>query len=597
MLAVMAFHYNPAWLAGGFVGVDVFLVISGFLITSILINKKSKPDYTLSATLKYFYVSRFKRIAPAYFAMLVLVALVAAVLFLPKDFATLKDGLEKAAWFTSNQYFAEFGDYFAPANHEQPLLHTWSLAVEMQFYLIAPFLVLLLSVKALKGVFITLLIGLTLLAEYRLRIQGIDQATYYSLYARLPEFFAGGLAALFFKPESESGLRWGAAIGMTLIVFAVVAQPHLGAFPGLAALIPVLGSVLLLAQPAEGLLASLLCSRTLVWIGALSYSLYLWHWPVLACLRYFSGAEVLDATLSFVFVVVTFSLSMLSYYGVEQVFRGKQTVRTQSLRWGVMASAILATSQAMGALNGFFTQAQLPVEYRRYADRATICHGKIVGDCLQGDLSSDREVLVLGDSHAAMLNYFFDYLGKEWNFKARLISASSCVTIPGFDYWRIPEWAHQACVDQIEASKLITRKVDTIFLAGMWSFQINSTAFSTALREFIKNHRDKRIIVLSQVPSFKRDVERTRRFSWMGLERQQELDYAYQAANRKIAEIVKEYDNAEFHAFDTLPIFDGTPYHQGELIYSDAHHLNQVGANFYADSVKSRFPKLLFSSN
>ncbi|EPN7754242.1 acyltransferase family protein [Vibrio cholerae] len=189
VLAVMVFHLNPVWLPGGFVGVDAFLVISGFLITSILLHKKSSTDYSLTETLKYFYVSRFKRIVPAYFLMLIIVALVAAVLFLPSDFNTFRKGLEKAAWFTSNSYFASFSDYFAPANYEQPLLHTWSLAVEIQFYLLAPFLVLLIPVKWLKWVFTGLLFGLTGLAEYRLRFIGAEQATYYSLYARLPEFF------------------------------------------------------------------------------------------------------------------------------------------------------------------------------------------------------------------------------------------------------------------------------------------------------------------------------------------------------------------------------------------------------------------------
>ena len=129
VLAVMLFHFNPVWLPGGFVGVDVFFVISGYLITSILLDKKAQPDYRLSSTRRYFYFSRMKRIAPAYFVMLVLVSLLAAVLFLPQDLATYKKGLNQAAWFNSNHYFAGFGDYFAPANHEQPLLHTWSLAV------------------------------------------------------------------------------------------------------------------------------------------------------------------------------------------------------------------------------------------------------------------------------------------------------------------------------------------------------------------------------------------------------------------------------------------------------------------------------------
>ena len=131
VLAVIIFHLNPTWLPGGFVGVDIFLVISGFLIASILLHKKNKPEYELIATIKYFYTSRIKRIAPAYYSVLIVVTLVAAVLFLPADFAVYKESLEKAAYFNSNNFFATFGDYFVPANHEQPLLHTWSLAIEI----------------------------------------------------------------------------------------------------------------------------------------------------------------------------------------------------------------------------------------------------------------------------------------------------------------------------------------------------------------------------------------------------------------------------------------------------------------------------------
>ncbi|HHQ4458558.1 TPA: acyltransferase family protein [Aeromonas hydrophila] len=255
VFAVMAFHLNPTLLPGGFIGVDVFLVISGFLITNILIHKKENVDYRFIETLKYFYASRFKRIVPAYFVMLIVVAWVAAVFFLPQDFSTFKNSLARAAWFSSNRYFSSFGDYFAPANFEQPLLHTWSLAVEIQFYLLVPFMVLLLPARWLKWIFTGLFIGFTILAEYRLRFMGIEQATYYSLYARLPEFFVGGLVALYTINASKCGVRpvkWFGTLGVLLIVLAGIAQPLFGPFPGIAALLPLAGSVLLLSQPSQG---------------------------------------------------------------------------------------------------------------------------------------------------------------------------------------------------------------------------------------------------------------------------------------------------------------------------------------------------------
>ncbi|MDA9003875.1 acyltransferase [bacterium] len=594
VLAVMAFHLNPGLLSGGFIGVDVFLVVSGFLITSILLHKKDNVDCSLPATLKYFYVSRFKRIVPAYFVTLVVVALVAAVFFIPEDFDTFKDGLKNAVWFNSNSYFASFGDYFAPANHEQPLLHTWSLAVEIQFYLFIPFVILLLPNRFLKWVLVALLLGLTALAEFRLRVQGIEQATYYSLYARLPEFLAGGLAAMYVKSPRGKGSSkaWVSGLGLSLIVLSAMFQPDFGAFPGTAVLLPVAGSVLLLVKPAQGWIGRLLSSATLVWVGTLSYSLYLWHWPVLAFLRYYSGAEVLGFGLSLVFIVLTLLLSLISYYCIEQAFQTKRTTKKQALRWVLLVATVFGTSQAMAKVNAVFTPGQLPIEYRRYADLASICHGKIVGECLQGDLNSAKEVLVLGDSHAAMLNHFFDYLGKKLKFKARIITASSCVTMPGFDYERITEWARQPCIDQIKAAMPYLTKTKIVYLAGVWNTQTTNDAFNKALVRFLEESSDNDIKILSQIPRFNRDVARARRFLSIGLQSDIQRDPSYQVANQYLSELADRYGNVVFVSLDKLSIFNDAPYFLNSLIYKDEHHINQVGALLYAKAATKSFQSL-----
>ncbi len=128
-------------------------------------------------------------------------------------------------------------------------------------------------------------------------------------------------------------------------------------------------------------------------------------------------------------------------------------------------------------INQTFTPPTLSIEYQRYADPATICLGQIVKECLRGDLTSKHEVLVLGDSHAAMLNKFFDYLGKELGFRARVITASSCVNIPGFDYQRLPYWAQKLCTDQIEIARRFYDKSQFIILAGAWNYQFSSKIF------------------------------------------------------------------------------------------------------------------------
>ncbi len=276
------------------------------------------------------------------------------------------------------------------------MLHTWSLAVENP---VLPFwrsflLVLLLSIKALKWVLAVLLLGLTAVAEYRLRILGIQQATYYSLYARLPEFFVGGLVALYIN-TGKGWHSWYSKLGIVLVLISAVIQPQLGPFPGVPALLPVAGAALVLLSPAQGLASQLLTNKPMVWLGELSYSLYLWHWPVLALLRYCTGSQVLDMPSSLLFLALTLLLATLSFYWVEIPLRVHQIRLKQALGYSVLAGAALVTGSSMARINQALSPPPLPIEYQRYADPATICHGQIVGDCLKGDLNSDKEVLVL----------------------------------------------------------------------------------------------------------------------------------------------------------------------------------------------------------
>lgn len=597
VLVVMLFHVNPNWLPGGFVGVDVFLVISGYLITCILLEKRAQPDYCLAGTLRYFYVSRLKRIAPAYFAMLVLVSLLAAVLFLPQDLVIYKQGLNQAAWFNSNHYFAGLGDYFAPANHEQPLLHTWSLAVEIQFYLLAPFLVLLVPARALKWLLAALLIGLTAMAEYRLRILGIQQETYYSLYARLPAFFAGALVALWMRTTGKAGYGkpWFGSLGLALVLFSAATQPLLGPFPGVLALLPVAGATLILLRPAQGLTGQLLASKPLVWLGELSYSLYLWHWPVLALLRYYTGSPVLDMPFSLIFIVLTLMLATLSYYAVEIPMRNHRTGLKQVLGYGLLAAVALATGPAMASINQAISPTPLPIEYRRYADAATICHSQIVGDCLKGDLSSDKEVLVLGDSHAAMLNLFFDQLGKELGFKARIITASSCVTIPGFDYQRITESARKPCLAQIEQAQKHLPSATVIFMAASWNWQLASDDFQRALEAFVavQSQVGTPLYILEQEPLLRKNPQRALRLRAIGLEPKIDIDPAYLHTNASLRRMATRHPGASTLNFEATGVFAQAPFADGIPIYMDEHHLNEEGAKQYAVAARSAFGKII----
>ena len=597
VLVVILFHFNPALLPGGFVGVDVFLVISGFLIVSILLRKKTQPSYELISTLQYFYIIRIKRIAPAYFVMLAVVSLIAAILFLPQDLAVYLKSLNKSTWFSSNHYFAEFGDYFTPANYEQPLLHTWSLAVEIQFYILIPLIVLILSDRALKLVLIASLVCLTAYAHYRLNVLDQHQATYFSLWARLPEFFAGGLVALYsVNSSTKSKKNWlGSFAGMVLILGSAFFQPQLGSFPGMSSLLPVSGAVLILRTPAEGFAQQVLGNRIMVCVGELSYSLYLWHWPVLALLRYYTGAQVLSLSFSLLFVVITLLMAILSFYLVERPMRVIHTWKYESLAFGALMLVIIGVIQTMPVINQIFSPPRLPVQYQRYADDATICHGKIVRDSLKGDHSSRKEVLVLGDSHAAQLNLFFDHLGKELGFKANIITASSCVTIPGFDYKRIPEWAQKPCLDQIDEAKIYLLTANCIFLAAMWSYQLPSEDFQKALNDFLaeQSKLGKKIFILDQVPMLTMNPIRFLRFKSLGINPHASIDREYQKANSKLHHIAARHPSVVCLNFESSGLFDQAPFVGSELIYYDKSHLNEEGVKRYAGVALSEIKKII----
>lgn len=598
VLAVMVFHFNPALLPGGFVGVDIFLVISGFLIASILFNKKEQENYQPITTLTYFYISRFKRLAPAYFVTLIVVSLFAAVLFLPTDFKIYKDGLEKAAYFNSNNYFANFGDYFAPANHEQPLLHTWSLALEVQFYLIAPFIFLLLPKRLLNWLLPISIIVLTTYAEYRLRILGQEQATYYSLSARIPAFFIGAWVALLVgnKNYLKGGgyLSWLAAL---LIITALCLPKLTGYFPGLAGLMPIIGAALLILNRTKNLINECLSSKQLVWFGAISYSLYLWHWPILAIIRYYTGAEILSWQYSLAFIVLTLLLASASYYWVEKPMRVKRN-RKQIIGYSCLATLAILTAADMKKISDFYTPESLPAEYTRYADPKSICNSKIVGDCLKGDLTSDKEVLVLGDSHAAMLNHFFDYLGKELSFKARIITASSCVTIPDFDYLRIPELAQKSCLSQIEKAKEHLAKADTVFLAASWNNHLKNQNFKSALSSFLQRGASQaKIFIMSQEPLLKSHPLRNLRFTQIGMGIKAELNNDYLRTNKQLESLTQSNNSTYYLELDTLDVFKQAPFYNEHLIYFDEHHLNEVGAIAYARQAKDVFEKKVVLEN
>ncbi|WP_236692785.1 acyltransferase family protein [Pseudomonas sp. 10-1B] len=575
VLAVLLYHANGSWLKAGYVGVDVFFVISGFIITALLTERSSKVD------LAAFYASRIKRIVPAYFSMLAIIAALSAVLFVPDDFAFFFDSLKSSAWFTSNHYFAHFGSYFAPRADELPLLHTWSLAIEMQFYLFFPIMVICLPGRWRLPAFALLATVAFAWVGYR-TLGGQRDEMYFSLLARAPEFMVGAVVALLMR-QRELPQAFASALGIAgaLLLGGALLAIEKQQFPGFWAIIPCVGAGMIIAA-RRGPVSTLLAASPMVWLGGISYSLYLWHWPVLALIRYYTGQYELTVAWLLVFAGISLALAWLSFRFVETPARRATGLARQAPKWAMAAVVVVLVVGSAVRINASLVD-PLPIELTRYAAPETICHGTQVGACKRGKADAEVVALVIGDSHAAQLNHFFDQVGNERGVAYRVLTASSCVPIPGFDAERLPTWAQKPCHDQIAAVAKALPEVDRVIVAGMWQYQMQSQAFTKALADFLTATAGthKNVVVLAQVPMFETDVQRVRRFTELGLPAPLTFNSEWQAANQQVKAISDRTPGVRFLDFSSSSFFAAAPYEQGSLIYRDSHHLNEVGASRY----------------
>lgn len=585
VLAVLAYHMDSAWLPAGFVGVDVFFVISGFIITALLTEPGQK------IRLADFYLNRVKRIVPAYAVMLAVVSVVSSVLLLPADFAFFHQSSKSAAIFASNLYFADFGSYFAPRVEELPLLHTWSLAIEMQFYVFFP-LILLCLPRAWRLPGLSMLAILLFAWSSRNVLMG-QGGEYFSLLARAPEFLIGGVVALALRDRdlttTVSSLFGVLGLGLLAASFVLVDKTH---FPGLWALAPCAGTALLIAA-RRGAINTLLSTPGLVWVGGISYSLYLWHWPVLAFLRYYTGQNELGVQWLSVALVASFALAWISCRFVEEPVRVLSGFRrlAPTLALAVLGIPVIALLSAR--LNPVMV-GPVPIEQTRYAAPELICHGQQVGECKRGLASAPPSVLVIGDSHAAQLNYFFDQAGSEQGIAYRVLTASSCVPIPGFDIERLPDYAQLACREQIIAVKQALATMDKVIIAGMWQYQMPNPAFVKALQGFLDDAAaaHKQVVILGQVPMFRSDVQRVRRFRELGLPASLAFNEGWRVANAQVERLAAGRPGVQYVDFSRSEFFADAPYEHGELIYQDVHHLNEIGARRYGHFAGGQLKRL-----
>ncbi|MBX3166756.1 MAG: acyltransferase [Candidatus Eremiobacteraeota bacterium] len=447
ILSVLIFHLGYKGLPGGFAGVDVFFVISGYLITKVIWDNVAAGTFSYQA----FWERRVRRLFPALFVVYVFCLVAGPFLLLPDDLGETGLAVVIQAFLSTNVLFwrTVSAGYFGDPPEIRPLLHTWSLSVEEQFYLFFP---MLLAMGRRKGV--ALVAGFSFAASLMLSTKSPVFA-FFMLPCRAWELLLGSMTAALGRPKSS---QFTDLLGLGMILYFMLTANQYDPWPGYRALLPCVGTATLLWGMTEGsLVGRFFSTRPVIFVGLMSYSLYLWHWPLIAFAQYTqfelpSGAQAL-------IVALTFLLSYLSLRLVETPFRTRKLLASRS-----------SLFQAFFAANLFLMALGLAT-YRYSLDRWTVeslhlrCPKKNATLALEikadkvppliGDVRTPPSFVLWGDSHAMSIAPALDAAGRRLHLSGYQATLSGTPPL-------LP--SRQKVLETI----LKEQKIDYVFMAGYW---------------------------------------------------------------------------------------------------------------------------------
>ena len=614
VLLVVLYHGGLPGLSGGFVGVDVFFVLSGYLITGLLVREIESSGGVSFLT---FYARRARRLLPAAACVVLVTLWVGQFIYAPQEMVALAKDATTTSLYASNLWFAHIAtDYLAADQAKSPLLHTWSLSVEEQFYFFWPLFVLI-AFRGLKGtrpsrrrlLFAMVGVVITSMVASLLLTRIAQPWAFFGSPARAWEFAIGGMA--FFVPaiwmQAHPRLRvltfW---MGLAALAWAATQFDHDTVFPGVAALIPVLGTALLLIGHSPGqndLRARLLHHPLMQWLGSRSYSWYLWHWPVLIL----AGAMQQNTTLagSLLCVALSLLLADLSYRWVENPVRfhprlSRRPAISLAFALGV---TITCTGAAAWWRHAGTLEAMLP-DQTRFTDAmrdmprdiyGTDCHLNLLkvksGDCVFGDPNANTTIALFGDSHAAQWFPALETLAEQQHWRLVSLTKSSCPVawlLPmnaqlGRPYEECSQWREEA-VEKIIAKrpKIVlmgySRYVDTE------SSGISEQLWQQAMRETLDRFAQAGITVaiMRDTPRPGFDVPtclaRQAKTPWIGRDchfsRQQAMDLVEYNLIQQVAGNSPQVEFIDMSGFvcssDQCSPIDPE---SGIVLYRDSHHL------------------------
>ena len=409
VLPVILFHAGFDWFSGGFIGVDVFFVISGYLITTILI--KDIEDSGISTIA--FYERRVRRILPALFFVMLVCIPFAWMWMLPDALENFGQSLVSTSLFSNNLLLMVTSGYWDLASEYKPLMHTWSLAVEEQFYIIFPiFLIFAWRFGKNKVLWIIIFVSLIsfTLSEYGWRLN--SNTNFYNSLTRAWELLAGSIAAIVAYQKGLKNNNGLALLGLIAVLYSIFSFNEETPFPSAFTLVPVIGSVLIiLYADNRTFTAKILSTKILVGIGLISYSLYLWHQPIFAFARIYKQNIITDFE-SYIYVLLSIFLAFLTWKYVETPFRKKKNFSSFKIfSYSVlMMIFFISIGLYFHASNGAPQRIFVLDDYERSTHEIKIANLNDVTEenNLNNDLN-DKHIFILGDSFATDIAYLFSY--------------------------------------------------------------------------------------------------------------------------------------------------------------------------------------------
>jgi len=622
VISVVGFH--AFGVRGGFTGVDIFFVISGFLISTIIFENLEKKTFSFNE----FYQRRIRRIFPSLLLVLITCLVFGWLVLFPDEYGQLGKHVASGAGFVSNLILWSESGYFDVVSEKKPLLHLWSLGIEEQFYFLWPIFGWLLWKFRTHFLWMALVIaGISF--GLNVWLVGADSiATFYSPLTRFWELLAGGCLAhiSLFNKELLTPVKRNAnffsAIGLTLIIISISFLRKDIAFPGWWAVLPVLGATLLIISGPESWVArKVLSARVLVWFGLISFPLYLWHWPLLTFVRILSDHSRVLINTS---VLISILFAWLSYRLVERPIRYGKNQTTKSVVLLALMLIVAACGFITYKVAGFEfriddgQQGHLSRMYRSQLEwpetynHTDACIAKYGGDqyCLINDISRPPTAALIGDSHA---NHFYPGLQKYLQQKkGNLILLGSGACPPFFEIERVtkPPAPNFNCYNRTASLYqyvLNDPSIKMVFIAFHHTLTFGDDfIFEDKLHElkFVNNYQatvdsltrtilmlqknGKKVVLIYDMPDLTADIkECTFERPHFSQKKKCNLDKLsmvkdFELYDKMISEVQK---NTKVQIFDTRPYINGAfPVDsEGNLNYRDSTHLSYRGSLYFSD--------------